>query len=105
MWKQPPAVLEKGVERLRESTAALTQRVSELVAKAESASKVERDAVAAMAALERSGEETALMAATTAREEEAARCRQEMETALAEVSSPWSSFLVLVLVFFLRMYK
>lgn len=78
-----PAALEKEVERLRESTVALTQRLLDSVAEAERASKTERDAI--QAKTDEAAEVEVAAAVAAAREEETARCRAEMETALAEV--------------------
>lgn len=77
-----PAALEKEVERLKESTATLTQRLLDATAKAERAEEEERDAAMAKAVAEREEIEAAMAAA---REEETARCRQEFYSALAEV--------------------
>lgn len=94
-----PAALEREIERLRESAAALTQRLLDAVAKAERAERDGREASAAQAgAVRQAAEEAsreAKAAAATAREEEATRFRQEMEAALAEVI-----FCVCVCVFF-----
>ncbi|CAM9301094.1 unnamed protein product [Ectocarpus sp. 4 AP-2014] len=75
------AALEKEVERLKESTATLTQRLLDAVAKAERADEEERDAATAKDVAEREEIEAAVAAA---REEETARCREEFYSALAE---------------------
>lgn len=82
--------MEKEVERLKESTAALTQRLLDAVAKAERAGEEERDAATAKAVAEREEIEAAVAAA---REEETARCREEFYSALAEVSGVASTTL------------
>lgn len=71
------------MERLRESTVALTQRLLDTVAEADRAGKDERDAIQAKA--DAATEAAVAEAAAAAREEETARCREEMEAALAEV--------------------
>lgn len=74
------------VERLREASVALTQRLSEAVAKAERAVRDERQAIAAQAEAEEAREAAAAAAAVAAeREEEGERHRKEMEHSLAEV--------------------
>ena len=85
-----PAALEKEVERLRESTVALTQRLLDTVAEAERAGKDERDAIQAKAAeateaAVAEAEAAVAEAVAAAREEETARCRKEMEATLLEV--------------------
>ncbi|CAM9852719.1 unnamed protein product [Ectocarpus sp. 12 AP-2014] len=75
------AALEKEVERLKESTSTLTQRLLDAVAKADRADEKERDAATAKAVAEREEIEAAVAAA---RGEETARCREEFYSALAE---------------------